>query len=197
MNVAILNGHGSHRPSDVNVSALNGSAGSSGKLANVSILNRHATRGSSGVNVAVLNGTAANSGRIVNLAVLNGSKGRQHGRRGSGANSGLAAGVRLINGVPCLPDGTPLTGASAVSALAAISHPGSNTGEHGHHRSSTPANGSQTTSASASPAPASSGGTQVASNQGPREHAYERDRPDLWWHPGNTNVNQPGRLYDH
>lgn len=176
VNVAILNGQGSHGSSAVNVSALNGSGGSAGKVANVSVLNRTRSHGRSAINVAALNGSNHNG---------------NHG--GHGGNGVLAAGVRIINGVPCLPDGTPLTGASAVAALTAISGPG---GSHGHHGSSSPGSGSQTSSSSAAPA-SSAGSTQVASSQGSRQHGYQPDHPDLWWHPGNANVNEPARDRDH
>jgi hypothetical protein len=59
----------------------------------------------------------------VNVAALNG-----------------AGGYRIINGVPCLPDGTPLTGAAAQAVLAGltpsmpqVSSPNTSGGHARHH----------------------------------------------------------------
>ncbi|MFL6729298.1 MAG: hypothetical protein ACJ8E3_08260 [Sphingomicrobium sp.] len=126
-NVSILNGAGARNRALVNVSAVNRSGGASGKLANVSLLNRSATRGRSAVNVAALNGSGGTAGRVVNVSLLNrsGTSGRSAinvaALNGAGAGKHrLPGGFRLINGVPCLPDGTPLTGAAATAVMAAV-----------------------------------------------------------------------------
>jgi hypothetical protein len=117
--VAVLNGTGPHGRSAVNVAALNGSAGTAGRVANVAILNGTGPHGRSAVNVAALNGTTGNSGKVVNVALLNG-----HGQ-------GAGSGIRLINGVPCLPDGTPLTGPAAAAAMARLHSSPHHDGHHG------------------------------------------------------------------
>jgi hypothetical protein len=131
--VSVLNRSGTHGHSAVNVAALNGSRGSSGHVANVSVLNRSGTHGHSAVNVAALNVSGGSSGRIVNVSVLNGKSTSGHSllnvaalnglthKGGGGGNGGLLGGIRIINGVPCLPDGTPLTGEAAKAALMAMS----------------------------------------------------------------------------
>ena len=121
-NVAVLNGTGPNGRSAINVAALNGNAGKAGRIANVSVLNGSGSHGRSAVNVAALNRAAGSSGKIVNLALLNG-----HG--GAGAGSG----IRLINGIPCLPDGTPLTGAAAAAAMARFHSSPHHDGQHGTH----------------------------------------------------------------
>lgn len=108
-NVSVLNRTGTSDRSAINVAALNGSSGSSGRVANVSVLNGSSTKGRSAVNVAVLNGGAGNAGKVVDVAALNGLHGK-----------GAGSTIRIINGVPCLPDGTPLTGAAAKAAMAAM-----------------------------------------------------------------------------
>jgi len=149
VNVSALNRSGSTGRSAVNVAALNGSGGTSGKAVNVSVLNGTATSGRSLINAAALNGTTGANGRLVNVTALNGLHGNR-GHPGGSGNGGLAEGIRIINGIPCLPDGTPLTGVGAPNALTAISVlPG-----RGHKPSGgSPTGGgtSSTTSGSSSP----------------------------------------------
>jgi len=108
----------------VNVAALNGGAGSSGRLINVSLLNAKGRAGRSAVNVAVLNGSGGSNGSLVNLAALNGTAGagvaHAYGHKGAGRGGGQIGRFRIINGVPCAADGTPLTGARARAARAAM-----------------------------------------------------------------------------
>lgn len=132
-NVSVLNRSSTHGHSAANVAALNGSGRSRGRVAKVSVLNRSGTHGHSAVNVAALNGSGGSSGRIVNVSVLNGKSTSGHSllnvaalnglthKGGGGGNGGLLGGIRIINGVPCLPDGTPLTGEAAKAALMAMS----------------------------------------------------------------------------
>jgi len=118
-NVSVLSRTGTHGRSAVNVAALNGSGGTSGKIANVSVLNRTGTSGHSAVNIAALNGTGGKSGKVANVAVLNGTGTTGHSAVNVAALNGVG-GFRIINGVPCLPDGTPLTGDAAKRVLAAL-----------------------------------------------------------------------------
>lgn len=132
-NVSVLNRSSTHGHSAANVAALNGSGRSRGRVAKVSVLNRSGTHGHSAVNVAALNVSGGSSGRIVNVSVLNGKSTSGHSllnvaalnglthKGGGGGNGGLLGGIRIINGVPCLPDGTPLTGEAAKAALMAMS----------------------------------------------------------------------------
>jgi hypothetical protein len=128
-NVAILNKTGTTSRALANVAALNGSGGQSGKIANVSVLNKTGAAGSSAVNVAALNGSKGGSGRVANVSVLNGGHGK-------GAII-LPRGVRLINGVPCGPDGKPLTGTAKITVLAMIGGMGGG-GGHGNGGTSNP-----------------------------------------------------------
>lgn len=125
----------------VNVAALNGGAGSSGRLINVSLLNAKGPSGRSAVNVAVLNGSAGSNGSLVNVATLNGTAGSgvAHGYGHKGGHSGgQIGGFRVINGIPCSADGTPLTGARARAARAAMwrsrYHASPSIAYHGGHR---------------------------------------------------------------
>jgi len=112
--VSVLNKTGTTGRSVINVAAMNGSGGTSGKIVNVSALNKTGTTGRSLVNASVLNGGAGGTGRVANASVPN-------GRHGKG-NGGLVLpnGVQIINGVPCGPDGKPLTGAAAAAVKAMI-----------------------------------------------------------------------------
>ena len=125
----------------VNVAALNDTAGSSGRLINVSLLNAKGPSGRSAVNVAVLNGSAGSNGSLVNVATLNGTAGSgvAHGSGHKGSHSGgQVGGFRVINGIPCSADGTPLTGARARAARAAMwrsrHHASPSVAYHGGHR---------------------------------------------------------------
>jgi hypothetical protein len=138
VNVSVLNKTGTSGRSLANVAVLNGSGGTAGKLANVSILNRTGTTGQSLVNAAVLNGSTGGAGRVANISVLNGRHGNGTGNGNGGL--GLPAGVQIINGIPCGPDGTPLTGAAAVTVMAIITHKGG--GGHGGGGTGSPGGGS-------------------------------------------------------
>ena len=162
-NVAVLNGRGSHGRSAINVAALNGTAGQAGRVANVAVLNGGASHGRSAVNVAALNGSGGKVGKIVNLALLNG--------HGAGAS-----GFRLINGVPCLPDGTPLTGAAATAAMAAINssrqhgpgRPGHHGGQHmrnAAHQQADPVHGNRPNQ-TAAPSPSATAASYRAGSSG-------------------------------
>ena len=173
VNVSALNARGTHGRSVASVAVLNGRGGSSGKVANVSVLNGTGTHGRSAVNVAALNGSAGGKGRLVNVAVLNGK------------GAALGQGIRLINGVPCGPDGKPLTGAAAVNAMVALGLTRPHGGGSSMQPSSPPPSGGSKTGTGAQgangvdgadggSAPAA-GGTQGAA---PQQAALQRDRRD-------------------
>jgi hypothetical protein len=158
VNVTVSNGnggkgteegaHGAGRRSAVNVSVLNAKGGKAGRIANVSILNGKGTHGRSAINVAALNRTGGSTGGLLNVAVLNGA----------------ATGIRLINGVPCLADGTPLTGAAAAAALISLggsgSHGAKSGADHGQAQSATDHRlNSQATPRAAAPSQASASAT--------------------------------------
>jgi hypothetical protein len=108
---------------------------------------------------------------------------KSHGGSGnsSGAGNegpGLPNGIRLINGIPCLPDGTPLTGAAAERAMAALAN-----GANGHSGGSSNSGGSQRSSA--------------AGRDGNSRQSEMADRKDLWWSPHSTQQSRDGRLNDH
>jgi len=146
VNVSALNHEGNSGRSAVNVAALNRSGGTSGKFVNVSALNRTTSSGRSAVNVAALNGSGGSSGKFADVSVLNRASssghaviqvaalnGTGHGAgKGSGGGNGiLVGGFRMINGVLCLPDGTPLSGSAAKAVMAAMqpsSQPASSSG---------------------------------------------------------------------
>jgi hypothetical protein len=121
-NVSVLNKTGATGRSAVNVAALNGSGGTSGRIANVSVLNKTGSSGRSAANVAALNGSTGGTGRLANVSVLNG----RHGNGNGGLR--LPNGVQIINGVPCGPDGKPLTGAAAAAVKAMIGGNGGTSG---------------------------------------------------------------------
>jgi len=152
-NVSVLNHRGSSGHSAVSAAAFNGGGGSSGRIANVSALNRAGTQGHSAVNVAALNGSGGSSGKFVDVSVLNRAASSGHsvvqvaalngfahgsGQKGGGGNGILVGGFRMINGVLCLPDGTPLSGSAAKAVMAAIQPSG-----HGHGSESTMGSGSR------------------------------------------------------
>jgi hypothetical protein len=162
-NVAVGNRTRAHGVSAVNVVALNRNAGMAGRVANVAVLNGRGSHGRSAVNVAALNGTAGQAGRVANVAVLNG--------HGAGAS-----GFRLINGVPCLPDGTPLTGAAATAAMAAINssrqhgpgRPGHHGGQHmsnAAHQQADPVHGNRPNQ-TAAPSPSATAASYRAGSSG-------------------------------
>ena len=161
------NGNGQHGETLVKVTALNATAGTAGRVANVAILNGTGSHGPSVVNVSLLNGTA------------NGGNGNGNSNGNGNGNGALPGGIRLINGVPCLPDGTPLTGAAATAALAALAPSGSN-GGYG--------------SAGPNDQPSSPSG---AGQNHPVHDRDRTDRKDLWWPAHTTNQNRQGRLNDH
>lgn len=190
-NVSVLNKTGSTGRPAVNIAALNGTGGTSGKIANVSALNKTGTTGRPLVNAAVLNGSAGGTGRLANVAVLNGRHGNGHG------NGGLALpnGVQIINGVPCGPDGKPLTGAAATTVMAMIGGNSSHGGGSGNGSSSPAAGNSGNGSASAGSGSSQSGSAVSAGGQS-RERDMA-DRKDLWWPPHYQSYNPDGRLNDH
>jgi len=180
VNVSALNRTGTTGRSLANVAILNGRGGTAGKVANVAILNKTGTNGKSLANVAVLNGTTGGSGRLANVAALNGHHGNGQG------GLGLPRGVRIINGVPCGPDGRPLTGAAAVAVMATIGTKGG----HGHGGSGGSNGGSP------------GGGTNAPQSEAPPSSVRPRerdmaDRKDLWWPPHHQSYNPDGRLNDH
>lgn len=182
VNMSALNKTGTSGRSLTNVAALNGRGGTAGKIANVSILNKTGTTGKSLANVAVLNGTTGGSGRVANVAVLNGHRGNGHG------GLVLPRGVRIINGIPCGPDGAPLTGAAAISVMAIIGTKGG----HGTGGS----NGGSTGGS------AGGGTTNPPQSEAPPSNGHDRnrdmaDRKDLWWPPHYQGYNPDGRLNDH
>jgi len=122
-NVSVLNKTGTTGRSAINVAALNGSGGTSGKIVNVSALNKTGTTGRSLVNASVLNGSAGGTGRVANVSVLNGRPGKGNG------GIVLPNGVQIINGVPCGPDGKPLTGTAAAAVKAMIGGNGGPSGK--------------------------------------------------------------------
>jgi hypothetical protein len=150
-------------------SLLNGSAAGQGSA------NANANASHKGANAnANANGNAS--------ASANGSLFGLGGGNGGIGGAGLPGGIQLINGIPCGPDGTPLTGAAATQALAMLT-----------------SSGSISSSGSGSPKSSSaSHGSQRAASQSRtgREHD-QADRKDLYWQPHTMNGNQDGRLYDH
>jgi hypothetical protein len=135
-------------------------------------LNGTGTAGHSLVNGAILNGTTGGAGKVVNIAVLNG----YHGH-GSGGTT-LPGGFRIINGVPCLPNGTPLTGAAAIAVMAALtpSTTGGNPGGPGSGGSTNPPSSGGSTN------PPSGGGSTTPPGSpgaaGPRERG-DHDLPAI------------------
>jgi hypothetical protein len=194
-NVSILNKTGTTGRPLANVAVLNGKGGTSGKIANVAILNKTGTSGSSLANVAALNSSSGGTGRLANVSVLNGHRGQGHGNGGLG----LPSGVQIINGVPCGPDGKPLTGAAATSVLAMIGSKGGHGGSN--HDSTTPPAGNSGNSSAGN----GSGGSQTGNAAGVNAASGSRqsrerdmaDRKDLWWPPHNQSYNPDGRLNDH
>jgi hypothetical protein len=93
-------------------------------------------------------------------------------------HGGLPNGIRIINGVPCGPDGIPLTGPQLASLGALPSMP--------------------TLADSAPSGNNASPGTGSPSGQQGRGHDRDQaDRKDLWWPAHTTNQDRQGRLYDH
>jgi len=180
VNVSVLNRTGTSGRSLANVAVLNGRGSTAGKIVNLSALNRTGTNGKSLANVAVVNGSAGSNGRLANVAVLNGHRG--NGRGGLV----LPRGVRIINGIPCGPDGVPLTGAAAIKVMAVIGTKGSHGAGNPGGSNSTPPGGSTNVPRSDSP----------AGNGHPRNRDMA-DRKDLWWPPHYQGYDPDGRLNDH
>jgi len=188
-NVSVLNKTGTTGRSAVNVAALNGSGGTSGKVINVAALNKTGTTGRSLVNASVLNGSAGGTGQLANVSALNGRHGKGYG------SLSLPKGVQIINGVPCGPDGTPLTGASAASIMAMISASGGHSSGSGKGSGGSTSGNSGNGSAGADGA-GSNSGSATAGGGTPRERDMA-DRKDLWWPPQPQRQSRDGRLNDH
>lgn len=204
INVSALNETGATGRALANVSALNETGGTSGRIANVSVLNRTGTTGRSLANVAVLNGSTGGTGRVADVSVLNGHRG--HGAGNGHDGLGLPDGVQLINGIPCGPDGKPLTGSAAATVLAMIS----TTGGGSHHGGGNPGGSSNpggltgstggTGSNGSTGSTASGSGSQGSSSSTGSGHSRDRetaDRKDLWWPPHPEQQSDSGRLNDH
>jgi hypothetical protein len=87
--------------------------------------NAHAGRHHAGASGSA---SADGSGSIIGLGLGNGGVGAP----GLGQ---LPRGVQIINGVPCGPDGRPLTGAAATAVMAALSGKGMHQGSPSNHDS--------------------------------------------------------------
>lgn len=177
-NVSALNRTGTTGRSQANVAVLNGSGGTSGKVANVSALNKSGTSGPSLVNVAALNGTNGGSGWVANVAIANG--------RGGKGVVGLPNGIRIINGVPCGPDGTPLKGQALAQALVMLGNGGGGSGGPAAPRS-----GGGKGGATATDGRVGSGGTSTVPGHAtavPKQRPkganiphHNIDRAEGWW----------------
>jgi len=195
INVSALNATGAADRSLANVSALNATGGTSGRIANVSVLNGTGTTGRSLANVAVLNGSTGGTGRVANVSVLNGHRGHGAGNDAGGLN--LPDGVQLINGIPCGPDGKPLTGSAAATVMAMITTTG---GGGSHHGSGSPGGSSNSGGSNGSTGATSGSGSQGSSSASGGGHSRDRDtadRKDLWWPPHPEQQSDSGRLNDH
>jgi hypothetical protein len=129
----------------------------------------------------------------VNVAALNGNG--SHG--GSGHGLALGNGIRLINGVPCGPDGRPLTGAAATAALVSLgitgSHGGGSKTQEPRGNGGGSSQGSPSMSGGQPPVSAgsvasndgqpsgTSGGTNAAPNAASPSTHNRREREDLSW----------------
>jgi hypothetical protein len=123
---------------------------------------------------------------------------KSHGGAGGGGGNGglgLPNGVRIINGVPCGPDGKPLTGAAAAAAMVMF-------GGSSNNGSGASSNGSGTggSNGSHSSSGAGNGGSQGSRGASANSNSHERDmadRKDLWWPPHAEQQSRDGRLNDH
>jgi hypothetical protein len=159
--LAVTHGGGNGRGVAV-AGALNGTAnaaasvtkGAQSLLVNGSASGNGSASASAGKHHASANGSASTNGSgLIGLGLGNGGVG------------GLPNGIRIINGVPCWPDGTPLTGPQASAVMAMLNNSGDG-GQQGSSQSSSsrPSQSSQAQRTSSS-RPMSNANGQAGSGQ--------------------------------
>lgn len=115
---------------------------------------------------------------------------KNHGGASNGnSGPGLPNGIQIINGVPCGPDGKPLTGPDAAAVMALLNHGGGSSNAGGSSNGTGGSAGSN-----------GSHGSQSVSSSNAGSHSRERDtadRKDLWWPPRAEQQSDSGRLNDH